>query len=169
MIWYVPTLSFDEQQPFPCTQRCRHPPHFPKYPTTQLHPLSHQDCMYANLRCSKSTSPSTWMPRLHLHTSWFPAHQSTYLPARPMLCSHARSSERMRRYKGLGEACCEAPVGQTTAGIAGAAAAATSLNALVDGVVVGFLCPHRTHTLEHTSAFCLVLLVIGEAYHVSES
>jgi hypothetical protein len=144
MIWYVSQLSFDQRQPFPCTQKCLHPPHFPKHPTMQLR--AHHPTKTACMRTCA-------VPKLHQQVHGCRVCNYIHLgsphtkaPARPMLCSHARSSERMRRDKGLRRACCEAPVDLMTAGIAGATAAATLLNALVGCRPVGFVFSPHLHS-----------------------
>jgi hypothetical protein len=66
----------------------------------------------------------------------------------------------MRRDKGLRKVCCEVPVDLMTAGVAGAAAAATLLNALVDGNIVGS--SFSPHTITPLHDFPIDRLIIGE-------
>jgi hypothetical protein len=146
MIWYVPVLLLNQQQPFLCTLH----PHIPKHPTTQLR--VHYPIKVACMRTCAVPKVHRQVHGCRVCNYIHLGSPHTKVPARPMPCSHARSSERMRRDKGLRKACCEAPVDLMTADTAGAAAAATSLNALVDGFLVGFFSSSSTHS-RHTSAF----------------
>jgi hypothetical protein len=157
MIWYVPTLPFNQQRTLSLhTAISLHPAHFPQT----------RDCNYAYIIPSRlHVCEDVLFQKVHgyrvcsyIPTSWFPAHQSTF-PARPVPCHAvtlaAPKGCRLRRDKGLGKACCEAPVGQTTDVDATGADAATSLNALADCSLVGFsfLTTHtHTHSLTHTQA-----------------
>ena len=89
------TLSLHAKMPTPAS--------FPQTPDNAITRTSfHQDCMYANVRRSKTTSTSTWMPRLQLHTSWFPAHQCTCTPHAMQSRSQLRKDEKRQKLaKGL--------------------------------------------------------------------
>jgi hypothetical protein len=94
------TLSLHAKMPTPSS--------FPQTPDNAItRTSSHQDCMYANVRRSKTTSTSTWMPRLQLHTSWFPAHESTCTPHAMQSRSQLREDEKRQRLaKGLLRGAC---------------------------------------------------------------
>jgi hypothetical protein len=86
------------RQPFPARSNTLHLSHFPKHPTAQLR--AHYPIKTACMRtCAvpTSTSTSTRMPRLHLHTSWFPAHQSTCTPHAMQSRSQLREDEKRQR------------------------------------------------------------------------
>ena len=147
MIWYVPIPSLHPAvNPLPALTHLPPPSSSPQSPEIAItHTLSHQDCMYAKVCCSKKVhgylhlgSPHIKVPFLHA-----PCHA---MQSRSQL----REGAALRRDKGLGKACCEAPVGQTTDVDATGADAATSLNALADCSLVGFsfLTTH-THTQAH--------------------
>jgi hypothetical protein len=139
-------------EPSPCTQ--------PSLCTLLISPkpeiaitrtLSHQDCMYAKVCCSKRyMDTASAVTYLHLGS---PHIKVPFLHA-PCHAMQSRSQLRegaaLRRDKGLGKACCEAPVGQTTDVDATGADAATSLNALADCSLVGFSFL-TTHTHKRTS------------------
>jgi hypothetical protein len=146
MIWYVPTLSFDNHFLHAAT-----PSTFLISPNTRQRNYAH--IIPSRLRVCERALFQQVHRQVHgcrVCTYIHLGSPHTKVPARPMPCSHARSSERMRRDKGSKKAFCEVPVVQTTAGIADAAAAATSLNALVGCRLVGFFfLSHRTHTRAH--------------------
>jgi hypothetical protein len=151
MIWYVPTLPFNQQRTLSLHAAISlHPPHFPKHPRLQLrvhYPIK-TACMR---RCA--------VPKVHrqLHgdyrvcddTHLGSPHIKSTFPASPhAMQSRSQLREDEKRQKGLGKACCETPVDLMAGGDAAGADAATPLNALNDCNVVDFFSfsPRAAHT-----------------------